>query len=63
MKAYKVTGWVQYKNDAAMPINSTQLALSPESAIAQVKKRYHVGDPDYSFFVLAKAIKGSSKVK
>lgn len=36
MRIFKVTGWEQYKNDCALPIERTQIALSEEDAARDV---------------------------
>lgn len=56
LKAFEVTGWVQYKTDMASPVKRIQLALSPKGAIEQVKSHYNNVQCEYSFILTAEEV-------
>jgi hypothetical protein len=54
LKAFRVTGWEQYKTDAACDIVTVQLAKTKEEAMAQVRSRYAA--PDFTVVLMAMQI-------
>ena len=55
LKAFRITGWVQFGNDCASPVDRVQLALSPDGALTQVKAHY--SSPEYRYALTAQEIK------